>query len=113
MEKKDLLQLTLLAKKHNLNFPSEGKVFVCEDSEGKIKACTNVRMVLFIEPFIAEDPISGKRLWDFVEKKIKENKVRIIRCFARKENIELYEKIGFYKIFSDHISMEKNFIGDK
>lgn len=98
-----------LAEKHNLNLPSEGKIILAEDDEGRIVSFINFRMVLFIEPFVSENPLAGKKLFDEAEKRIKEGNLRIVRCFTDVNNKELLEKLGFYEINELLVPFEKNY----
>lgn len=110
----DQEQIEELAKKYGLDLPSEGKIVVAETDEGEIKAFVNLRSVIFVEPFVAENPMLGKKLWDYLKYKSNEGGIKIMRCFAKTENQKLYEKLGFYEIFNDMKAMEINFWkGDK
>ena len=107
-ENKDREQVEKLAEKYGFPFPEDGKIIVAE-SEGEIKAFTSIRFVPFIEPFIAESSFAGKQLFDFMEERLIEGKVPIVRCFTKKENVKLFEKLGFYKVYESEIPLEKNY----
>lgn len=96
-------------KKYNITFPKEGKLIIAEDNNGQIKAIANLRFVLMIEPFISENAIIGKKLWDYIENYIKEKGIKIIRCFANEKNAKIFKKAGFYECFENHKILEKNY----
>jgi N-acetylglutamate synthase-like GNAT family acetyltransferase len=100
------------AERNGLSFPKEGKMLIAEDDNGEIKSILNVRLVTMIEPMISENPVIGKKLFDYVEEKIKGKGIKIIRCFSGEKNIELYEKLGFYECFENHKILEKNFYSE-
>ena len=64
-------------ERNGLSFPAEGKMLIAEDDNGEIKSICGVRYVLFIEPSISGHPVYGKKLFDHIEKKIKEDGVPI------------------------------------
>jgi hypothetical protein len=108
----DFEKVKELAERNGLSFPSEGKIILAEDDNGEIKSFINVRLVTFIEPMASENPVIGKKLFDYVEKKIKEKGIKIIRCFAEEKNVNLFKKLGFYECFGDHKILEKNFYSE-
>ena len=108
-ENKDREQVEKLAEKYGFPFPEDGKIIVAEDGNGNIKAFTCIRFVATIEPFIGESSFAGKQLFDFMEERLIEGKVPIVRCFTKKENVKLFEKLGFYKVYESEIPLEKNY----
>jgi len=104
----DYEQINKLSEKHNIDLPNEGKLIVLEDN-GEIKAFVNIRPVLFVEPFISESPIATIKLWGYIKKKFIDGDIKILRCFAQKKHKKFYEKLEFYEIFNDYVSMERNF----
>lgn len=102
----DMEQIETLAEKYGLSVPYDGKLIVAEDN-GVIKAFVNIRIVTMIEPFISESPTIGKKLWDYIERKIQKKQFPIIRCFTKQKNEKLFTKLGFSKVFESEITMEK------
>lgn len=96
-------------ERNGLAMPSEGQLIINEDETGEIKAAVNLRKVIFIEPLVSESPLHAKKLWDYVEKKIIDNGIKIIRCTAERKNIKLFKKLGFYEAFEKSILLEKNY----
>lgn len=109
---KDYEQVKKLAEKYKLNIPKDGKIIIVENNNGEIKSFVNLRLVLYAEPFVSESPIYGKELWDYIEKKIEEKGIKIIRCFTKGKNLELFKKLGFYEAFGDQTALEKNFYSE-
>jgi len=105
----DSSKIKEFSEKYGLFVPEEGKIIIAEDNNGEIKAIANLRYVLMIEPFISENPMTGKKLFDWIENKIKEAGIKIIRCYANDKNAGLFKKIGFYEVFENHKILEKNY----
>lgn len=109
----DLEQLVTLAQQHNLLLPSSGFVNIAEGSNGII-GMMQVRLVATIEPFICTNPIAAKKLFETTMEQLKTmlKDETIIRCFAKPQHVDLYKKLGFYKVFNNHIIMEKGLHND-
>ena len=105
-EIKDMEQINALAEKYGLSVPSEGKLLVAEEN-GVIKAFVNVRFVTFITPFVSENPVIGKKLWDYVDDRLRKSGIKLVQCFTKEKNVNLFEKLGFNKVFGDQAIMEK------
>jgi hypothetical protein len=101
-----------LAERNSLSLPAEGKIIIAEDDNGEIKSFVNVRLVTMIEPMVSENPVIGKKLFDYVEEKIKGSGIKILRCFAEEKNVNLFKKLGFYECFGDHKILEKNYYSE-
>jgi N-acetylglutamate synthase-like GNAT family acetyltransferase len=106
-ESSDIDQINELAEKYGLDVPHDGTLVVAEDSEGSIKAFVNLRPVMMVSPFVAENPVMGKKLYDYCEEKLKQNNYSLLQCYVEPYNKGLLEKLGFKQIFSEHIIMEK------
>lgn len=98
-----------IAKEHNIEVPEEGLFYVAEGDNGEIGALVGLRIVVNIEPFISKNPLMGKKLWDSVKQMLISNGIKILRCYAKPEHVELYKKLGFYEIFNEYKPMEINF----
>jgi len=109
---KDMGRIKQLAEKNNLSLPDEGLVVVVE-ADDKIEAFANIRAVLMIEPFVSENPIASKKLWEHIKTKTQLGGFKILRCFAQEKDKNLFGKLGFYRIFEKHIPMEINFYKSK
>lgn len=108
-EEKDVKEVIALAEKHNLSVPLDASVIVKTNSAGKIEGFIALRNVIFIEPFVCENPVAAKKLWDYCIEGCKTNKIKILRCFAQEKHTKLFKKLGFYRIFKKYNSMEINF----
>lgn len=106
----DYEAITELANKYKISLPSEGKIIVAENSKGKIVAFANIRPVIFIEPFIGENPLVGYQLWEYIKEKSIKGKIKIIRCFAEPKHFKLFRKLGFKRVFNKKIPMEINIL---
>lgn len=102
----DIEQVEAMAEKYGLCVPYDGKLLIAEN-EGKIKAFVNVRTVTVITPFVSENPMIGKKLWDYVEEKFQKGGIRLIQCITKEKNINLFKRLGFNKVFGDQVIMEK------
>ncbi|MHB8483269.1 MAG: hypothetical protein ACYDBV_11150 [Nitrospiria bacterium] len=106
-EPKDFDSVKRLSVENGMLLPTEGKMFVAEDSKGKVVGFVVLRAVMFIEPFICKNPVIAKKLYDFAEWHIRISEAKIVRVFTK--NFKLLKKLGFYKIFPEYEPMEKNF----
>ncbi len=106
----DSEQIKDLAMKYNLNLPADGKIIVAESSLGKIVGFVCVRLVPMITPFVSENSLMGKQLFDYIENKLKEKNYPLIQCYVEEKNRGLLEKLGFCRIFPKHLIMEKLFL---
>lgn len=105
----DTEQVQALCERYGFGFPTEGKIIVAVDETGVIKSFINMRLITYVEPFVADSPFAGKELWDYVEGKIKEGNLPIVRCFTDEKNKSLFERLGFYEVFKNQLSLEKNY----
>lgn len=108
-KQEDLEQILKLADKHGISIPSEGKIIVAETTTGIIAGFVNIRPVIMIEPFICDNPLGAEKLWEYIKKKSEKGGVKILRCFAQEKHLKLFKRLGFYRIFQKHISLEINF----
>lgn len=104
---KDRERIAELTEKYGLSVPKDSKIIVAENSKGVVEGFVSVRPVLFIEPMISENPIIAVKLWNYVEEKMKEGGIKIIRCFAPQDKLKTYKKLGFYRIFNKMFALEK------
>lgn len=104
----DTEQVKALCEKYKINMPTEGKIIVVEEN-GIIKSFVCMKYVMMISPFVSESPVYSKWLYNFLEERIKENNIPIVECFIEKHNEGLLNKLGFQRIFPDHLIMEKVF----
>jgi N-acetylglutamate synthase-like GNAT family acetyltransferase len=104
----DFEQIKKLAVSYNLNLPEFfSNCYVAVDKDDKIIAFAVIRYVPMIEPFISDNSLAGKRLFDMMIKELKENKMNLVcRCNIEPENKDLLEKLGFEQVFEDSIQME-------
>lgn len=101
-------QVETLCNKYGVNVPLSSDVWLAIDDKNKVVALIGLRNVAFIEPLISENPLAGKKLYDKAEEFLKHNHhQKLIRCFTKSENEELFTKIGFKRSFNDYIIMEK------
>ncbi len=104
----DFQELNELAKRNGLELPPDGKLILAEDELGKIVAFCVVRPVLVIEPFCAENSLSGKKLWDQLEWAMNTSDIKTVRAnLIDEKNIELLEKLGFERVLEGQIQMQK------
>ncbi len=109
----DRTGLEELASKYGLNLPTDGICITAKDEQGNIKGFVNLRAVLMVEPVVVENnPLITIKLWNFIKQELIKNNITILRGFAKKEHVNFYKKLGFYKIFEDNIPMETNFYQD-
>jgi len=106
----DIEQCFKLGVKYNINLPNDGSVMVAQDDSGNVKAFMIVRPIIIIEPFISENPLAGKKLFEsFIEALKLTSPYKMIRANIDPENKQLLEKLGFDQVFEDKIQMEKLF----
>lgn len=105
----DYQEIKALAEKYNINLPIEGKVIVAVDDNNKVVSFMIMRGIMMIEPFIGENSLANKHLFDKFEWLMNISDVKIVRCNIEKKNIKLLEKLGFYRVFEKHVQMEKNY----
>ena len=108
-KEEDLTQVRELAEKHKLPLPAEGNLIVAVTVSGKVEAFANIRPVFTIEPFVCENSLAGKKLWDYIENRTRKSSIKILRCFIEQKNEKLLKKLGFYRIFKKSLTMEINF----
>jgi len=103
----DFEEIQLLAKKYEINIPSDGKIIVVVNDEGIILAFSCIRLIPFVEPMIGESPVASVKLWNYLDEKLREGNMKVLRCYTDQKNKELFEKVGFKQVFNDKITMEK------
>lgn len=96
-----------LAKKHDVSIPNDGLVLVAESSEGKIVGFILIRTVSFIEPFVCENKVTAVELFNEAILHLKTMKAPIVRAIIGHEHLGVAGKVGFEKIFTDKILIEK------
>lgn len=109
----DYQEVHSLATKYELNIPESGDMMVTVDDNGNLKGFMVVRPVMMIEPFIGENSLANKKLFDKFEWLMNVSKVKVVRCNVEKKNKKLMEKLGYYPVFEDHIQMEKCYVGNE
>ncbi len=109
---KDGDEVRELADKHKLNVPIDSKIIVAESNTGKIEGFVSIRPVMFIEPMVSDNPITAVKLWNYVEKKMKDGGIKVIRCFAEPKHEKTYKKLKFYRVFKKMLALEKNFYSE-
>lgn len=102
-------QIEALAKKNNLEVPTEGTKLIAVNSKNKVTAFVNMRGVMMIEPFVGDEPNAAVKLWNHIAQQAEGNGVRIMRCFVEPKTEKILKKLGFYRVFKKHKAYEINF----
>jgi len=104
----DFEQIYKLAEKHNIEIATRELILVVERGS-EIIAFAIIKPTVQISPFISESPIASKKLYDEMINELQKtnNGIMVVQCFTDKWNEELFNKLGFEKVFDDKISMEK------
>lgn len=102
-----LFEANQLAKKYDIDIPEDSIVILGMNDKEEIKSLIGLRNVLFVSPFISENHLIGKALYDYSLELIKGNNYSLIQTYAKKKNEKLYNKFGFNTVFEEYLIMEK------
>jgi len=105
----DWEQIVKLANESEILLTKEGTYLVAVNDNGNVRAFANMRGVIMIEPFVSASPQASDKLWKHISTEAMQKNIKIIRCFVKENNVNLFTKLGFYKIFKKLIPMEINF----
>lgn len=103
----DMPELKDMALKYEIDFPEDARILIAENDEGEIKAFAALRPMVQITPFISENPLIGKKLFDHMQDYLQSFHYPMVQCFTDPENKDLFTKLGFQQVFDDKIIMEK------
>lgn len=84
--------------KHGFYFPTAKSLYVVWQEE-KIIGIAGLELIVKIEPFIADNPIAAKKLYEQLIQLLKDQDIKSVECFstnAKLTNVKaLFEKLGF------------------
>lgn len=103
----DYDQVMELCMKNKIMFPHEGSLNVAVDNNGIIKGILGVKLNIYLEPLISENPMAAVKLFTYAIKAIKDLGAKQVRLLCSSTKKELYKKVGFYQIEDGKIIMEK------
>lgn len=105
-EARDKQQVEKLCKKHNIDLPVDSVIYVAEN-EGNVVGIAGIMVEGWIEPLISENPVSSVKLYERTIKELKLLGFRRVRIICDQKFEKLYNKVGFKKIGTGKILMEK------
>jgi len=86
-------------RKNGFKFPESSCLYISRNKDGKINGLTGLEIVIKIEPFISDNPIVSKRLYNKIMNVLVSQNVNKIECFTDDVRLpkvkKLYEKLGF------------------
>lgn len=98
-ESKDQQEIAAFCDEHGFQFPKSNSLYLNKDANGNITALAGIEIVVKIEPFIAENPVAAKRLYDKIMQVLEASNVKKVECFTPESKLpkvkSLYEKLGF------------------
>jgi hypothetical protein len=106
LKPEDFERAERLCEEHGIHLPVDGIKLLAQCGDD-IKAVLGIRTVVSIEPLVSINPIASVKLFDLADSYANINKINMFRIMAEPSNEELFNKVGFEKVFSGRIIMEK------
>lgn len=104
---KDESSVNTLLNEYDMSCADDCIKLVAEDDNETIRGICAIRFVPMIEPLVANNPKAGTMLFTAAEELLKQMNSKIVRAFCDKSYVELFSKVGFERVFSGEIIMEK------
>ena len=95
----DVEEIKEYCDKNGFKFPESNSLYISRNENGVINGITGLEIVIKIEPFISDNPIVAKKLYDKILTILQEQNIKKVECFTPDTNKskvhKLFEKLGF------------------
>jgi citrate lyase synthetase len=104
---KEIEAVNNLAYKYEIDVPIDATIIVAIDENDEVKAFVGLRPIINITPFVSNNPMIGKKLFDHAISYMKDNNCPLVQCVTDPKNEALFKKLEFSKIYDGKIIMER------